>query len=93
MILKLVKQHQGRLYKGYLNDDPGLTLTYFTARLNCVVNTFEWGKTVTKLFNGQNMQQRTRLTEFENYEKQIPMGVVCPYPGAKYMYEGYLESS
>ena len=33
MILKLGMQHQGlKLYKVYINGDPGLTLTYFTAR-------------------------------------------------------------
>ena len=33
-----------KLYKVYINDDPGLTLTYFTARSNWVTYTFEWGK-------------------------------------------------
>ena len=33
MILKLGTQHQRlKLYQVYINDDPGLTLTYFTAR-------------------------------------------------------------
>ena len=37
MILKLGMDHQGRkVFKVYINDDPGLTLTYFTARLNLV---------------------------------------------------------
>ena len=32
MILKLGMDHQGvKLYLVYINDDPGLTLTYFTA--------------------------------------------------------------
>ena len=45
MILKLGMQHQTHeLYKLYINDDPGLTLTYFTARSNWVAYTFEWGK-------------------------------------------------
>ena len=45
MILKLAMQHQGlKLYEVYINDDPGLTLTYFTARSNWVAYTFEWGK-------------------------------------------------
>ena len=45
MILKLGLQHQGlKLYKVYINDDPGLTLTYFTARSNLVAYTFEWEK-------------------------------------------------
>ena len=34
--------------KIYINNDPGLTLTYFTARSNLVPKMFEWekGKTV-----------------------------------------------
>ena len=35
MILKLGMQHPGlEVYKVYINDDTGLTLTYFTARSN-----------------------------------------------------------
>ena len=45
MILKLSMQDEGlKLYKIYINDDPGLTLTYFTARSNWVAYMFEWGK-------------------------------------------------
>ena len=45
MILKLGMYHPGlKLYKVYINDDHGLTLTYFTARLNWVAYVFEWGK-------------------------------------------------
>ena len=45
MILKLDLQHHGlKLYKVYINDDPELTLTYFTARSNLVTYTFETGK-------------------------------------------------
>ena len=58
MMLKLGMKHQRlKLYKVYINDDPGLTLTYFTARsiglpicLN-VENSYK------------NLQQRTKLTE------------------------------
>ena len=33
MILKLGMKHQGKeLYIVYINHDPGMTLTYFTAR-------------------------------------------------------------
>ena len=31
-------------YQVYSNDDPGLTLTYFTARSNLVPYAFVWGK-------------------------------------------------
>ena len=45
MILKLGMQQQVlKLYKVYINDDPGLTLIYFTARSNWVAYKFEWGK-------------------------------------------------
>ena len=41
MILKLGMWHQGlKVYKVYINDDPGLTLTYFTARSNLVTWAF-----------------------------------------------------
>ena len=37
MILKLGMKHQGMdLYKVYINHDPGMTLTYFMARLTYV---------------------------------------------------------
>ena len=41
MILKLGMQHQVlKLYKVYINGDPGLTLTYFTAMSNLVTKAF-----------------------------------------------------
>ena len=48
-------QRQGiKLYKVYINDDTGLTLTYFTARSNLDAYAFQWiiGKTLTKSLNG-----------------------------------------
>ena len=43
MILKLGIQHWGlKLYKVYINSDPGLTLTYFTARSNLVGVRLNW---------------------------------------------------
>ena len=46
-----------------INDDPGLTLTYFTARSNWVTYTFEWGKLLQSHLMEENLQQRTILTE------------------------------
>ena len=44
MILKLGMYHLGlKLYKVYINDNPGLNLTYFTARSYWVTCTFERG--------------------------------------------------
>ena len=63
MILKPSMQHQGlKLNKVYINDDPQLTLTYFMVRSNWVAYVFEW-ENVTKSFNGENLHQRTNLTE------------------------------
>ena len=40
-LLKKFGSQEVSLYKVYINDDPGLTLTYFTARSNWVICTFE----------------------------------------------------
>ena len=64
MILELGMWHWGlKLYKVYINDDPGLTLTYFTARSNLVTCTFERGKLLQSHLMEENLQQRTILTE------------------------------
>ena len=64
MILKLGMKHQGlKVYKVFINDDPGLTLTYFTARSNWFICTFEWGKLFQSHLMEENLQQRTILTE------------------------------
>ena len=54
MILKLGMKHRGlKLYKVCINDDPGLTLAYFMARLNWVAFTFEWGKLLQSYLIGK----------------------------------------
>ena len=64
MILKLGMKHLGlKLYKVYINDDPGLTVTYFTARSYWVTCMFEWGKLLQSHLMEENLQQRTILTE------------------------------
>ena len=43
MTFELVIQYWGlELYKAFSNDDPGLALTYFTARSNLLPNAFVW---------------------------------------------------
>ena len=45
MILKIDMQHRAlKFNKVCINGDPGLTLTYFTARSNLVADVFEWEK-------------------------------------------------
>ena len=64
MILKLGMYHLGlKLYRVYINDDPGFTLTYFTAMSNWVTCTYEWGKLLQSHLMEENLQQRTILTE------------------------------
>ena len=55
MILKLSVDHQGlKVYKVYINDDPGLTLTYFTARSNLV----EIAHCTSDQYSGERLQDR-----------------------------------
>ena len=64
MILKLGMYHlELKLYKVYINDDLGLTLTSFTARSNWVTCMFEWGKLLQSHLMEEKLQQRTILTE------------------------------
>ena len=45
LFMKLGMKHLGmELYKVYINHDPGMTLTYFTARSTAVALAFEWKK-------------------------------------------------
>ena len=63
MILKLGMQHQGlKLYKSYIKDDTWLTLTYFYSKVK-LGHLYVWGKCYTKSLNGENLQQRTKLTK------------------------------
>ena len=64
MIFKLGMYHRGlKLYKMYINDDPGLTLAYFTPTSNWVAFTFEWGKLLQSHLMEEILQQRTISTE------------------------------
>ena len=54
-------QHGGfKLYKVYINGDPGLTLTYLTARSNLVACVLEWEKLLQSNLNWKNMQEITK---------------------------------
>ena len=45
MILKVYMQHRVlKYFQVYSNDDPELTLTYFTARSNLIPYAFVWEK-------------------------------------------------
>ena len=52
MTLKVDMQHQVlKYYQLCSNDDPGLTVIYFTARSNCVPCAFVWEKGKTMDFS------------------------------------------
>ena len=56
MTLKLGMQHRVlKYYQVCLNDDPGLTLTYFTARSNLVPYVFVWEKYKTGFFRNYKL--------------------------------------
>ena len=64
MIFNRGMYHWGlKLYKVFINDDPGLTLTYFTTMSNWVAYTFEWDKLLQSHLMEETLQQRTILTE------------------------------
>ena len=94
MILKLGMQYWGlELYKVYINDDPGLTLTYFTARSNLVPYAFVWEKNKTMDFLETIVVYDLKLATDDRSDKKFllisklcPLGAVCPCPGAIYMY-------
>ena len=54
MALKLGRKQKGLdPYKSYINDDPGLILTFFTTRSNLVPKVFEWEKCITVIYPEQ----------------------------------------
>ena len=54
IILELGMHHKSlNLEKVYINDDPGLTLTYFAARSYLVAFAFEWENLLESHLMGQ----------------------------------------
>ena len=88
MILKLGMQHRGlKLYKVYINSDPGLTLTYFTARSNLVPYAFVWEKGKTMDFSETIVIYDLKLATDDRSDKTFlltsklcPLGAVCTLP-------------
>ena len=82
-----------KLYKVYINNDPGLTLTYFTARSNLVPYAFVWEKGKTMDFLETIVLYDLKLATDDRSDKKFlltsklcPLGAICPCPGAIYMY-------
>ena len=94
MILKLGMQHRGlKLYKVYINSDPELTLTYFTARSNLVPYAFVWEKGKTMDFSDTIVIYALKLATDDRSDKTFlltsklcPLGAYAPCPRAMNMY-------
>ena len=71
----------------FINDDPGLTLTYFTARSNLVPYAFVWEKDKTMDFSETIAVYHLKLATDDRSDKKFlltsklcPLGAVCPLP-------------
>ena len=51
-------------YNVYINRDPEMTLTFFTARVTKVTNAFEWGKILKMSFKVKILQKMGSRTEY-----------------------------
>ena len=71
MPLKLGMQHRVlEYYQVCLNDDPGLTLTYFTARSNLVPDAFVWEKGKTMDFSETIVVYDLKLARDDRSDKK-----------------------
>ena len=72
MTLKLGMQHWVlEYYQICSNDDPGLTLTYFTARLNLVPYAFVWEKDETMDFSETIVVYNLKLATDDRSDKKF----------------------
>ena len=93
MTLKLGMQHRVlKYYQVYSNDDPGLTLTYFTTRSNLVPYAFVWKKGNTMDFSETVVVNDLKLATDDRSDKKFlltsklcSLGAVCPLP------QGYIH--
>ena len=88
MTLKLDMQHLvHEYYPIYSNDDPGLTVTYFTARSILVPYAFVWGKGEAMDFSETIVIYDLKLATDDQRDKKFllisklcPLGAVCALP-------------
>ena len=87
MILKLGMKHQGKeLCKVYINLDPGMTLTYFTARSTYVAHAFEWGKLSKFHLTGKTLWKWANGLNIYDSEKRTPGAGLPPPRGNIHVY-------
>ena len=85
MILKLMQHRVLEYYQACSNDDPGLTLTYFTARSNLVPYASLWEKGKTTDFSETIVVYDLKLATDDRSDKKFlltsklcPLEAVCP---------------
>ena len=80
MTLNLGMQHWVlKYYQIPSNDDPGLTLTYFTARSNLVPYGFVWRKGKTMDFSETFVVYDLKLATDDQSDKKFPLTTkLCP---------------
>ena len=86
--LEIGMQHRVlKYYQIPSNDDPGLTLTYFTAKSNLVSYAFIWEKGKTMDFSETIVVYALKLATDDQSDKKFPLtsklcplGAVCPLP-------------
>ena len=76
-----------RVLPSFLNDDPKLILTYFTARSSLVPYAFVWEKDKTTDFSETVVVYDLKLATDDRSDKKFlltsklcPLGTVCPLP-------------
>ena len=89
MALNLCMHHRVfEYYQVCSNDDPELTLTYFTASLSLVPYAFVWEKCKVMDFSETIVVYDLKLASDDRSDKKFlltsnrcPLGAVCPLPG------------
>ena len=87
MILKHDMQHWGlKLYKDDINNDPRLTLNYFTARSNLVA--------YVKSFNGEKLAANDQIDRRFMFSQQYCLRGCLPlHRGYLHVYDHYFQTS
>ena len=93
MTLNLGMQHWIlKYYQIPSNDDPGLTLTYFTARSNMVPYAFVWGKSKTMDVSETIVVCDLKLAPDDQSDKKFPLTTkLCPLGAVYPLPRGYIH--
>ena len=93
MTLKLGMQHRVlEYYQVCSNADPGLTLTYFTARSNLVPCAFVWQKGKTIDFSETIVVYDLKLaTDNRSHKKFLLTSKLCPLGAVWPLPRGYIQ--